>query len=472
MIIALLLIGLVINQLFFYDYYLKAEKEEILEFADAYDSLLGDDEAVSSLVDDMTSKKQVKVAIVTNSNVESFNFSLLRSHLSYGRMGQARVELDYPENSEEVFETKGYLFLTFTEGQYKLPTMALLYQLSTGEVLLVTMPYEVINRTADIAIRFNVMIAGVLIFIGMLVVFLMAKSMTKPIIKLSKMTKKMANLDFSERFEKKRNDEIGALGDHVNKMSETLEETLISLKSSNDQLIVDLKEKEKIVEMRKSFIGNISHELKTPIALIMSYVEGLKDNQHLTAQDKHQYFEVIEKETDHMHRLVKDLLDLTELEYDATQLICKPFDFSSLIDEILDRYFLWIREKELKIIFDKEDIMMITGDKKRFEQAVTNYIINGLDHCEDKGQVEIRAKHRDDQLFFSVTNSGSQLNIDNPEQLFHRFYQETTHEKRTLGGSGIGLSIVAAVVEKHGGRYGAENVDQGVMFWFEVPVEN
>lgn len=134
------------------------------------------------------------------------------------------------------------------------------------------------------------------------------------------------------------------MGMHINVMSDQLEKTLNALKQSNEQLIVDLEEKDKIVQMRKAFIGNVSHELKTPIALILSYVEGLRDNHQLTEEQKIHYLNVLIKESHHMDQLVKDLLNLTELEYDASQLKTQTFDFSALVDEILDRYLYGLKK--------------------------------------------------------------------------------------------------------------------------------
>lgn len=469
MVIALLLIGLVINHFFFYDYYLSHEKNDMLSFSRALDEANGDAEVVEELIYEMTNKKQVTIGIVTDSATDSFDYNLLKRHLSRGKNFGAQPTIDYPEDSKKQLEEEGYFFLNISESLLKLPQLALIYQLSSGEVLLISMPLEVVNQTANIAIKFNVMIAGVLILLSMVVVYFLSKSMTKPIISLSNMAKQISELDFSQRFEGQSKDEMGALGAYINDMSQTLENTLHSLKKSNDQLTIDLAEKEKIVQMRKSFIANISHELKTPIALVMSYTEGIRDNKTLTDEDKKQYLEVIEKEAYHMDHLVKDLLDLTELEYDASSLNIGTLDFSSLIDETLDPYYLWIKEKQLKIHIDKKDMIMIQGDKKRLGQALGNLIINGLDHCPKEGYLSLGVEEEKESIKFKIYNSGSKLDEKNNQELFHRFYKGDVKVKRTLGGSGIGLSILAAVIEKHHGKYGAENKDEGVEFWFEIP---
>lgn len=470
MIFSLLLIGILVNHLFFYDYYLNHEKEDILSFAQSLDAVYDQPQLAQELVDQVTFKKQISVTIVTNSLEEDFSFNLLESHLMKGRMGGGRMMIDYPENTEEVLRTEGHLFFTFSDGKYRQAMIALLYQLSNGEVLLVSMPFEVVNRSADIAIEFNTIIAIILVLIGMIFVYFMAKSMTKPIIKLSQMTKKMAQLDFSEKFQDKSPGEIGDLGMHINIMSDQLEKTLSSLKKSNEQLIVDLQEKDKIVQMRKAFIGNVSHELKTPIALILSYVEGLKDNHQLTEAEKIQYLDVLTKESYHMDHLVKDLINLTELEYDATSLQVESMDFSALVDEILDRYLLWIKEKKLTIVLKKDDILMIRADKRRMDQCLVNLIINALDHVKEDGVLEMKASIQNNMLICRIFNSGSRIDEGHESDLFHRFYKGDIKHEKKLGGSGIGLSIVAAVVEKHQGRYGAYNRDVGVEFWFEVPI--
>ena len=470
MIVTLLLIGILVNHLFFYDYYLNHEKEDILSFAKSLDRVYDQPQVAQELINQVTFKKQISVTTVTNSLEEDFSFNLLESHLMKGRMGGGRMMIDYPENTEELLRTEGHLFFTFSDGKYRQAMIALLYQLTNGEVLLVSMPFEVVNRSAEIAIEFNTIIAIILVLIGMVFVYFMAKSMTNPIIKLSQMTKKMAQLDFSEKFQDKSPGEIGDLGMHINIMSDQLEKTLSSLKESNDQLIVDLQEKDKIVQMRKAFIGNVSHELKTPIALILSYVEGLKDNHQLTEAEKIHYLNVLIKESHHMDQLVKDLLNLTELEYDASQLRRFTFDFSALIDEVLDRYLLWIKEKKLNIVLNKADILMVSGDQSRMDQCLVNLIINALDHVDEEGVLEIKAYIENDRLICGIYNSGSFIDPNHESDLFHRFYKGDLKDHKKLGGSGIGLSIVAAVVEKHQGQYGANNKEDGVEFWFEIPI--
>lgn len=469
MIVVLLVIGLLINNIFFYDYYLKHEKNDMLSFSQRLDKAYEDPEEVERLISEMTTKKQMTIAVVTDSDKVSFDYDLLQSHLVRGRKMGSMIQMDYPKDAVKQMKNQGYFFLNISESQLKLPLLALVYQLGSGEVLLLSTPLEVINRTANIAIEFNIIIAGFLIVLGMVIVFFMAKSMTRPIVSLSEMTKKMSELDFSEHFQGQGDDEINDLGQHINRMSSILESTLVSLKASNNQLILDLEEKEKMGQMRKAFIANISHELKTPIALIMSYTEGLKDNVHLKDEDKNQYLEVIEKEASHMDKLVKDLLELNALEYDATSLNMNPLDFSSLVDEVLDRYHLWIRDKALTVRIHKEDILMIQGDKHRLEKGVMNLIINGIDHCPKGGGLDLSAYVDEGNLRFLIFNSGSRL--PDQEDVFHRFYSGKVKEKRTLGGSGIGLSILAAVIEKHKGLYGAHNHEDGVEFWFEIPIK-
>ncbi len=466
MVIILLSIGLLINKFFFYDYYLSKEKQEIVQFAEDLNTSYSDTEKAGEIIDAFVLKKQASVRIYSGDDNFDFSFNMMM-HSELNGKGQGKGNnrrITLPHGIEVDLTKDGYVFFDFEHDDIRTQLLGLIYELDGGDRVLITLPFEGINQTADIAIQFNIIIVSILLAVAMVIVIFLSKGMTKPIIQLSSMTKKISELDFSESYKGKSNDEIGLLGENINVMSFALENALSELKTANNQLKLDIEEKEKNVQMRKTLIANISHELKTPIALVMSYSEGLSENFELDKDKKDYYLNVISKEAEHMDALVRDLLDLTELEYDAFKLDLNTLDISSLLDEVIDRYAYLIKEKKIKVELDKDDIIEVLADKKRLEQAVTNLILNAIEYTTEEGLLKIKV----DNGRVSIFNSGSQIPESDLERIWTSFYKSKKLKDRRIGGSGIGLSIVRAIIDKHQGTYGAYNEINGVTFWFEL----
>lgn len=466
MVIILLSIGLLINKFFFYDYYLSKEKQEIVQFAEDLNTSYSDTEKAGEIIDAFVLKKQASVRIYSGDDNFDFSFNMMM-HSELNGKGQGKGNnrrITLPHGIEVDLTKDGYVFFDFEHDDIRTQLLGLIYELDGGDRVLITLPFEGINQTADIAIQFNIIIVSILLAVAMVIVIFLSKGMTKPIIQLSSMTKKISELDFSESYKGKSNDEIGLLGENINVMSFALENALSELKTANNQLKLDIEEKEKNVQMRKTLIANISHELKTPIALVMSYSEGLSENFELDKDKKDYYLNVISKEAEHMDALVRDLLDLTELEYDAFKLDLNTLDISSLLDEVIDRYAYLIKEKKIKVELDKDDIIEVLADKKRLEQAVTNLILNAIEYTTEEGLLKIKVENGRVSIF----NSGSQIPESDLERIWTSFYKSKKLKDRRIGGSGIGLSIVRAIIDKHQGTYGAYNEINGVTFWFEL----
>jgi signal transduction histidine kinase len=464
MVIILLSLGLLFNNLFFYDYYLYNEKQDILSFSQSIDENYDNPELVAQLIDEFVLKKQASVNLYTEGEGYNFSFSVMAPGNFRGKGNRKNVNL--PHGVEIDLTQEGYTFIEYEHDDIKTQLLGLIYRLKNDDTLFVTLPFEGISRSADIAIQFNFYIVLILLALAMIVVVFLAKRMTQPIISLSAMTKRISDLDFSIKYKGNSNDEIHELGLNINEMSDALEDAMIQLKEANEALKRDLLEKEKNVEMRKTLIANVSHELKTPIALVMSYAEGLSQNQMLDSDKKDYYLNVISKEAEHMDTLVRDLLDLTELEYDAFKLEYSTFDMSSLVDELIDRYASLIKEKSLRVELDKEDIIDCYGDKRRMDQAITNLLLNAIEHSPTDGLVSIRIQVNDKVKIF-IENSGSHIKDENLDLIWTSFFKSDKRDRK-IGGSGIGLSIVKAIVEKHQGSYGVRNTASGVEFYIEI----
>ena len=321
------------------------------------------------------------------------------------------------------------------------------------------------------------LIMGVIIIIASAIIsFVISKKFTKPILKLNSIANKMSNLDFSEKYRiSDSEDEINELGKSINTMSDKLERTIKQLRSNNNQLEKDIEEKSKIDEMRMQFISDVSHELKTPIALIQGYAEGLVENVNTDEESKKYYAEVILDESNKMDKLVRQLLELMKLEYGKREFNNNTFDIVELIKEVIRKCNMMIEEKQLNVEFKYNEPIKVYADSFYIEQAFTNYLTNAIKHCEEvKNNKKIIIKLEDEKkhIKVSVYNTGNQIPEEDINKIWGRFYKVDSSRNRDDGGSGIGLALVKAIMNSCNEEYGVENKENGVEFWFFIKKED
>ena len=275
-------------------------------------------------------------------------------------------------------------------------------------------------------------------------------------------------MDFDARYQSRAGNEIDVLGDNFNKMSRKLESTISELKSANNKLQKDIEDKIKIDEMRKEFLDNVSHELKTPIALIQGYAEGLNENISDDPESREFYCEVIMDEASKMNKLVKNLLTLNQLESGKDAPVMERFDIVSLIRGVLGSMHIMIEQKEATVIFEETEPVYVWADEFKIEEVVTNYTSNALNHLDGERKVEIKVLQEEDCVKVTVFNTGTPIPEEDIPNLWNKFYKVDKARTREYGGSGIGLSIVKAIIESMNQKYGVCNYDNGVEFWFTL----
>ena len=285
---------------------------------------------------------------------------------------------------------------------------------------------------------------------------------------LAALSERMSELDFDARYQSRAGNEIDVLGDNFNKMSRKLESTISELKSANNKLQKDIEDKIKIDEMRKEFLDNVSHELKTPIALIQGYAEGLNENISDDPESREFYCEVIMDEASKMNKLVKNLLTLNQLESGKDAPVMERFDIVSLIRGVLGSMHIMIEQKEATVIFEETEPVYVWADEFKIEEVVTNYTSNALNHLEGERKVEIKVLQEEDCVKVTVFNTGTPIPEEDIPNLWNKFYKVDKARTREYGGSGIGLSIVKAIIESMNQKYGVCNYDNGVEFWFTL----
>ena len=294
-------------------------------------------------------------------------------------------------------------------------------QFDNGYYFLIRSPLESIKESASISNSFYFIVGIIIIVVSGIVILVMTNRITRPISELTKLSEKMSDLDFDARYQSRAGNEIDVLGDNFNKMSRKLESTISELKSANNKLQKDIEDKIKIDEMRKEFLDNVSHELKTPIALIQGYAEGLNENISDDPESREFYCEVIMDEASKMNKLVKNLLTLNQLESGKDAPVMERFDIVSLIRGVLGSMHIMIEQKEATVIFEETEPVYVWADEFKIEEVVTNYTSNALNHLDGERKVEIKVLQEEDCVKVTVFNTGTPIPEEDIPNLWNKF---------------------------------------------------
>lgn len=325
-----------------------------------------------------------------------------------------------------------------------------------------------LNDNVKVTLRLYSYVGALAIFIGCVAMFIASSFYVKPIHEMAVAAKKMSQLDFETQVSTKHQDEIGELGASINSMSKELEATISELKTANAKLSKDIEEKIQIDEMRKEFLAHVSHELKTPIALIQGYAEGLKENISDDPESKDFYCEVIMDEADRMNTMVKKLMALNELEFGTDKINFERFDLCELMNNINHSSDILLQQNQVRLDFPYTEPIHVWADEFMIEEVYTNYLTNAIHHTAEGGKIEIRVEDKENLVRVNVFNEGTPIPEDELSKIWIKFYKVDKARTREYGGSGIGLSIVAATMKLHGREYGAYNQGNGVVFYFEL----
>jgi len=341
--------------------------------------------------------------------------------------------------------------------------------LDNGNSYMIRTPMESIEESAKIANRFLAYVGSVMIIISGIVTWMISKKFTDPILALADISERMTNLDFDAKYSGSHShNEIGLLGDNINKLSASLESTISELKTANNELKKDIEKKEQIDEMRKEFLSNVSHELKTPIALIQGYAEGLAEGINDDVESREFYCEVIMDEAAKMNQMVKKLLTLNQLEFGNDMVTMERFDVAALIRNYIQSAGILTKQNEIEVRFSETETVFVWGDEFKIEEVFMNFFTNAVNHCQDKKIIDIKLEKLEGKVKISVFNTGTPIPEDSIDHIWDKFYKVDKARTRAYGGSGVGLSIVKAIMESMNQDFGVVNYTNGVQFWFEL----
>ena len=395
---------------------------------------------------------------------------------AFGQMSEMTNKLN--TNSGEVIEEHdGVTIKKIMDHKNGITYILLSAMLDNGYLLYIRIPITSIQESVKISNNFLYLMAGITILVASVIVSYVSRKFGDPISELNDIAKRMSNLDFSHKYRiTNADDEINNLGKSINAMSDKLERTIKQLRNTNIELEKDIEEKSQIDEMRKSFISDVSHELKTPIALIQGYSEGLLENVNTDEENRRFYAEVILDETNKMDRLVKQLLELMKLEYGKREFEDKEFNIVELEKEVVRKSQVMLDEKQAEIKFKTSEEINVFADDFYIEQVISNYLTNAIKHIKEvEGEKYIQIENVVDieknKVRVKVFNTGDPLQEENVTRIWNRFYKVDASRNRENGGTGIGLSFVKAIMGNYGNSYGVINKDNGVEFYLELDVK-
>lgn len=445
------LFGTLLNSLFLEEYYVYKNKPDFLEAGKKILELHQNNR--NSLNEFIRSVDQSE-GIGTTIADQRMNIILTFPPRPDPRQQRLPMEVAQMIRQNETNLNNGYVYSVLERQGFRERDIIFLMKLDSKELLILRKSMKGISASAAIANQFNAMAGVVMIGIGGVFIFLFSRKITRPVIEMSQVAECISKLDFSRRVRYESQDELGKLGGSINAISEKLSASLNELRQD--------------VERRKQLVRNISHELKTPIGVVKGYAEGLKFG---VAEDKaktERYCTVIADECDRMDRMVRELLTLSLLESGSFQIHPSRFNLSEMLQKVTGRFEPALAEKAIGLEFSCAELNVV-ADEEMLERIVSNYLINALDHAEGAKQIKVTGERRGTRIRVSVFNTGKQIPCEDIDHIWDVFYKVDKARTRQYGGHGIGLSIAHLIAQRHGGTTGVENLNNGVVFFVEIP---
>lgn len=470
LIVCMLVILLVLVGAGLEPYYVREKEENFKELYKEIESLAEGEELTEDEVSQInrTAERYNFYYIVWNFSNENGFSNLHDSQMLLVQLGGV---LFNKIDSRVMERNDNYQVVEFRDNTQQVDYLALWGTVGNSYNIFIRSPLESIQETMGLFFRFLLIVGIAVIAGGILFVWYFSRRLTEPLRELAVLSVRMADLDFNAKYTSGGGGEIGVLGENFNIMSQKLENTISELKNANFRLQQDIEQKEKMEKMRTDFMGNVSHELKTPIALIQGYAEGLKEGVSDDPESREFYCDVIMDEASKMNQMVKNLMTLNQLEFGDENVEFQRFDLTELIRGVLQSMEIMAQQKEAKVQFRQKDPVYVWADEFKAEQVVRNYVSNAFNHLDGDRVVDVKIIPAGDKVKVTVFNTGTPIPEEDVPHIWEKFYKVDKAHTREYGGNGIGLSIVKAIMDSFHQEYGVNNYDNGVEFWFELDVK-
>ncbi len=327
-------------------------------------------------------------------------------------------------------------------------------------------PLASIDAVVDVANGFFLIIALLAVGLGLIFSWFYARAFTKPILELNRIARYMAELDFTHKYDGHSRNEIGQLGKSINHLCNSLNTALNDLEE-------ELKYKTKLNTLQKRFLADASHELKTPLTVIMGNLEQFVEPDGRAQLNKENTTAMI-REIEHMDHVIQDLLQLSELESEEKKLTKTNLDLASVFDDVLFSYSELIKHYELEFEYDLEDSIPIYADENLMNTVVRNILNNAIHHSSVGAKVILRSQITPQMTTITLFNESKPIPESALENLFDRFKKVLSVEESQehIKKTGLGLAIVKRILDLHQYKYHIENVEGGVEFSLIIPAPN
>lgn len=461
-VVALLLFNRLLNSFAFREYYERKQKEVLVEAFHTADAALQNRQDVGRALSSHIAEHGISATVWSG-------YRLLYSN-------DPRLSDALFVTPEEVAAEAGQYMVTVRAAspqQGGEQRLLLLGKTTGGINVMLWLSLSGVDEGTAIVNRFLWWAALATLLCGCVGVFFLARSFTRPVRQLSDMARRMAHLDFSRRYTGGgSHDELAELGNSLNTVSQSLEQNLSALKTANARLLADVEQKDRQDEARSRFIRNVSHELKTPLSLIQNYAEGLHENAADDAEAREFYCTVIEEEAQKLSVILSKLTLLMQLESGKEELQIEQFDAALLAEQLLRRYAPLFAERGVALPAVSGAPQWVWGDAALIENVLTNYVTNALHHVSQNGEIRVTLAPTENRTVrITVFNTGAPIPEEDLPHVWESFYKADKARTREYGGTGIGLSVVAAIMQAHRLPYGVRNTADGVEFYIELPTE-
>lgn len=306
--------------------------------------------------------------------------------------------------------------------------------------------------------------------------------LTAPVVRLSRISRKMAKLDYSERYTGKRTDEIGALGQDLNELADNLSGALTELRQANARLKSDIELEREQEKRRMAFFSAVSHELKTPITILKGHLSGMLQGVG-EYRNRDYYLQRSQETAEKMEDMVQELLTVSRME--TTPFTVAQTDLAEQLRLQLAELTELFETKELELVLDIPEHLYAEVNASLMEKVFRNLLTNALRYTPagEGNQIRLQLRQQEKSIFFDIENTGAHIPEDALPHIFEAFYRVEQSRSRQMGGSGLGLYFVRMALEQHGarqifdghsgdvdcaGEFGAENTKDGVRFYWQL----
>lgn len=315
-----------------------------------------------------------------------------------------------------------------------------------------------VNEAAGMIKDYYVYIIIATLLLVVLASFYYSRQITRPLLRINRTTRQMADLDFSEKIPITTKDEIGDLSRNINELSERLHSHILRLEQ-------DIEKEKQLENTRKEFIAGVSHELKTPLSVIQSCLAIMKDG--VASHKRDYYFKAMEDEVKRMDLLIVDMLELAKYESGTYTMDMDSFYIDAVIERVCAKLATDLEAKQLHLDMSLKPVEVLANER-RIEQVVVNFLSNAIRYTPEQESILVSIIEDGETVKVCIENKGAHIQGEQLEKIWDRFYRGEPSRKRSTGGTGLGLAISKKILEMHGVPYGVTNTPNGVLFYFHL----